>query len=574
MGFAWHKLIPRPIEDTLACLDYCCCDTACTTSLCPEINFEAVYDNQGNFICYGNQPSTAPNACCAKTITYLHCTWSWDINANNGAGGFVSSCVPLPITVYCNCLGNQPIIDDPNGPDRSFDGGPMTMRITLGATSGSSFACRRVNAESYGQKTSCDPNQSNDEFPIRYYNTPLQAAGLTSFGYTKLCNRIITYGVPDRTMIFSGRNKYRYSGFLTPDGSTFNCGIPAIIDNPGASGLSQMEGSLSRQFPSSDDVLGSPLWGARIATGAGPNEGDDPNCFPSACFGSGCYGVVDNDGTGHYLPSTTIGQGYYSFSCFNPHAIWKGYNETVGLPTCSLYSMVWAVYNAAWREYGVLRSGEVYLNESDLLGAGGSIASTFTTLRNRLTTLLSTDPSGTVGGVSNVQLQLESFEDGLQSFAESIDPLPYRIFTAPQVFLWDRTSYIAASAADKWKHLYIAGSANILMDTGCTATGWAGFRCVLDEVTHDMTWGSTHAAQLIGFMGCNNQLSSVQKVVMQDLGCAIGGSEPIYTDLFCTLCATNGSPYNMDPDVDCVPHPMNPSLVYTDLLDPYCTCCT
>ena len=576
MGFAWHKLIPRPIEDTLACLDYCCCSGPCTALLCPDITWDAVYDDQGNFICYGNQPSSAPNACCVRSIPYFHCFWRWSVEE----GRFISFCEELSIVVYCNCLGNQTLIDDPNGPDRSFDGGPMTMRIFLGAASGSSFGCRRVNGQNYGQKTSCDPNQSTDEFPLRYYNTPLQAAGLTAFGYTRLCNRIITYAVPDRTMIFSGRNKYRYSGFLTPDGSTFNCGIPTIIDNPGASGLSQMEGSLSRQFPSSDDVLGSPLWGARIATGPGPGEGDDPTCYPTVCFGSGCYGVVENDGTGHYLPATTISQGYYSFSCFNPHAIWKGYNETVGLPTCSLYSMVWALYNAAWREYGVPLSGDIYESESDFLGAGGSIASTFTTLRNRLTTLLSTDPSGTVGGVSNVQLQLESFEDGLQSFVESFDAgIDHRIFTAPQVFLWDRTSYIAANAANKWKHLYIAGSANILMDTGCTATGpyptgWAGFRCVLDEVTHDMTWGSTHAAQLIGFMGCNNELNSIQKVVMEDLGCAIGGSEEQYTDAFCSLCATNGSPYNMDPEVDCVPHPMNPSLVYTDLLDPYCTCCT
>ena len=452
----------------------------------------------------------------------------------------------------------------------------MTMRIVLGAASGSDLPCQRLNDPSYGEKTSCDPNLSNDEVPRRYYNTPLQAAGLTSFGYTRLCNRIVTYTIADRTMIFSGRNKYRYTGFLSPEASTFNCNIPTIIDNPGASGLSQMEGSLSRQFPSSDDVLGSPLWGAKFATGAGPNEGDDPICSPSACFGSGCFGVVDNDGTGHYLPSATTGQGYFSFSCFNPHAIWKGYSDIVGLPTCSLYSMVWALYNAAWREYGVLANGGIYESESDLLGAGGSIASTFTTLRNRLTTLLSTDPSGTVGGVSNVQLQLESFEDGLQSFAAaSIDPLPYRAFTAPQVFLWDRTSYIAASAANKWKHLYIAGSANILMDTGCTSTGsqWKAFGCGLDEVTHDMTWGSTHAAQLIGFMGCNNRLGSAQKVVMQDLGCAIGGSEPLYTDIFCELCAATAAPYNMGPE-DCVPHPMNPGQYYTDIFDPFCTCCT
>jgi len=452
------------------------------------------------------------------------------------------------------------------------------MRITLGDISDSPFPCTRVNAENYASKIGCDPNNISDEFPRRYYNTPEQAAGLTAFGYTRICNRIITYSVPDRTMILSGRNKYRYTGFLSPEASTFNCLVPTIIDNPGASGLSQMEGSLSRQFPASDDVLGSPLWGARIATGAGPDQGDDPTCYPNACFGSGCYAVVDNDATGHYLPSTTVGQGYFSFSCFNPYAEWKGRNETVGLPTCSLYSMVWAAYDSAWREY--VAADGFYTTESAILGAGGTIASTFTTLRSRLSTLLSTDPSGTVGGVSNVQLQLESFEDGLQSFIDAYylneysSLLGYRVFTAPQVFLWDRASYIAANAANKWKHLYIAGSANILLDTGCTATGgWKGFKTVLDEVTHDMTWGSTHAAQLIGFMGCNNQAGSLQKVVLADIGCGVGGSDP-YFDVSCSICATDAEPYYMDPAYDCVPHPQNPDQSYLSLLDPFCTCCT
>lgn len=446
----------------------------------------------------------------------------------------------------------------------------MTMRITLGAASGSDLLCQRSNDPSYISKTNCDPNNSNDEVPRRYYNTPLQAAGLTSFGYTRLCNRIVTYSVPDRTMILSGRNKYRYTGFLSPEASTFNCLVPTIIDNPGASGLSQMEGSLSREFPASDDVLANPLWGARIATGAGPEEGDDPNCYPNVCFGSGCYGTVDNDATGHYLPSTTVGQGYFSFSCFNPYAQWTA-NDNVSLPTCSLYSMVWAVYDATWRS---LDSAAV---ESDYLSYGGSVTTTFTNLRSKLSTLLATDPSGTVGGVSNVQIQLENFEDALQSFVEAYynSTLPYRVFVSPQVFLWDRASYIAASAANKWKHLYIPGSANVLMDTGCTATGgWKAFTCGLDEVTHDMTWGSTHAAQLIGFMGCNNQQGSVQKVVMTDLGCAIGPGSPNYTNITCELCATNGAPYNMDYTTDCVPHPMNPGEYYTDIFDPFCTCCT
>ena len=575
MGFAWHKLIPRPIIETLQCLDYCCCDLQCMGAVCPDDigSFADIYDQNGNLICEDGKSSPVYEAggdrCCDGYIDYIHCTRIWD------GSQWVDQCAVREIYVMCRCNSIPILVDDPNGPDRSFEGGPMTMRLNLGSVSGSEFTCRAENADSYAAKTSCDPNASREEFPRRYFETPLQAPGLTEFGYTKICARIQTYTVPDRTMIISGRNKYRYSGFLAGDSSTFSCGIPRIIDNPGASGLSQMEGSLSREFPSSDDVLANPLWGAKVATGAGADEGADPTCYPSVCYGSRCYSVVENDATGHYLSAETVGQGYFSFACFNPYADWLVSDATVGLPTCSLYSMVWAVYDATWRELANLFG--YFSTEEEILGYGGSFTSTFIALRSSLSTLLATDPSQTVGGVSNVQLQLEAFEDNLQSFATAVFgfTLPFRVFKSPQVFLWDRTAYISANAADKWKHLYIPGNANILMDTGCTSTqGWKGFRAVLDEVTHDRTWGSTHSAMLIGFMGCNNQASSAQKVVVEDLGCALLPGTPLLSDGFCELCATSGSPYNMDSDTDCIPHPMNPLATWTSLYDPFCTCCT
>ena len=445
------------------------------------------------------------------------------------------------------------------------------MRINLPSPSGSPYPCFRVNDPDYTSKTGCDPNESVDEFPKRYYNTPSQAAGLTSFGYTKLCTRIDTYNIPDRTMIFSGRNKYNYTGFLAPDSSSQGCFIPSIIDNPGASGLSQMEGSLSRVFPLPDSVLANNLWGA-VKAAASPTEGDDPTCYPSVCYGSGCYAVQENDGTGHYLSGLTAGMGYFSFACFNPHAqvnLDTG-SLRVGLPTCSLYSMVWAVYDAVWRSYGGVGASEASLLTS--------YPTTFGAVRTRLNTLLNTDPSGMVNGVSNVAIQLETFSDRIQSFAEETfgSPFDFKVFEEPQVFLWDRAAYIAADPPNKWKHLYIVGSANILMDTGCTATnGWKGFRAVLDEVTHDRVHGSTHSAMIVGFMGCNTNFGSQQKIVPVDLGCALiaGGVNPI--DGFCQLCATNDDPYNMDYTQDCVPYPMNGggAQSYPDRYNTFCTCC-
>ena len=563
MGFAWHKLIPRPIEETLQCLDYCCCDTACIAAVCPAEQFGSVYDQDGNVICLeGHQPSIAPNACCEDDIPYLRCTWVLV------DGVWQSSCEPSTITVSCPCLGIYPIIDDPNDPPRSQPSGPLTMRINLPSPSGSPYPCRRVNDETYNAKTGCDPNEITDEFPRRYYNTPSQAAGLTSFGYTSLCTRINTYTVPDRTMIFSGRNKYNYTGFLAPDSSSQGCFIPSVIDNPGASGLSQMEGSLSRVFPLPDSVLANNLWGAVDAT-ASPTAGDDPTCYPSVCYGSGCYAVQENDGTGHYLSGLTTGMGYFSFSCFNPHAQVNLGSSPIGLPTCSLYSMVWAVYDATWRSYG-------FGSEQDNVDFYGT---TFTPLRNQLNTLLNTDPSGMVGGVSNVAIQLEAFSDRIQSFVNEISgfPLSYRVFEEPQVFLWDRTAYINATPTNKWKHLYIAGSANILMDTGCTGTnGWKGFRAVLDEVTHDRVHGSTHSAMIVGFMGCNNNLNSQQLIVPVDLGCALIAGGDGAVDGFCQLCATSDSPYNMDYTEDCVPYPMGGGGLqsYPDRYATFCTCCT
>jgi len=367
-------------------------------------------------------------------------------------------------------------------------------------------------------------------------------------------------------MIFSGRNKYNYTGFLAPDSSSQGCFIPSIIDNPGASGLSQMEGSLSRVFPLPDSVLANNLWGAVEAT-ASPTEGDDPTCYPSVCYGSSCYAVQENDITGHYLS----GSGYFSFSCFNPHAQVNLGSSLIGLPTCSLYSMVWAVYDAVWRSYGS--------SEQDLLT---SYPTTFGAVRTRLNTLLNTDPSGTVDGVSNVPIQLDAFSNTIQVFVNDfyLDtfgvPVDYKVFEEPQVFLWDRAAYIAASPQNKWKHLYIAGSANILMDTGCTATlGWKGFRAVLDEVTHDRVHGSTHSAMILGFMGCNSDSNSQQLIVPVDLGCALIAGAVNPNDGFCQLCATSDFPYNMNYEEDCVPYPMNGGGVqsYPDRYKTFCTCC-
>ena len=119
----------------------------------------------------------------------------------------------------------------------------------------------------------------------------------------------------------------------------------------------------------------------------------------------------------------------------------------------------------------------------------------------------------------------------------------YGAFTVPGVILWDRDSYLAASNnTDKWKHLYIPGSANIIFDSGCTHTNgdWRAHRVILDEGNHDNAWGSPNAARIIQFRGCNNASTSVLSQTCVSAQIYNGSS-------FCTNCATDAEPFNMDP---------------------------
>ena len=186
---------------------------------------------------------------------------------------------------------------------------------------------------------------------IRYHKVPSQGSPIdTSYmvDFSRYCLKLHNTISQDansgnRAMVFSGRNVYRYSGVLSGDPR-----IPLadpLWDDPGASGLSQLEGFLGRSFPLADSYLTLPLWGETASDNMGLGSGVGDSCddtgvrkpyidccdnAPSGepekcdvCIGCNCissdpHGVP---ATGHYLPSNQgYTAGYFSFSCFNPYA--------------------------------------------------------------------------------------------------------------------------------------------------------------------------------------------------------------------------------------------------------------
>lgn len=422
--------------------------------------------------------------------------------------------------------------------------------------------------------------------PALYCPTKLGGNIITHFGQDVLCFRHkIPSNTPTRTIVLSGYNRYKYTGYLSGDpvgqfmqdgGATMN----SLIFSPGASGISSIEGSMGRSFPLPDDVLTYPLWGASGDYGTGScecqSQWDDlmgitantEQGLTDYCIGN-CLDVQKNDATGHYLPMSNLNGGYHSFSGFQPYVkYWEGVSDTLiaedngaydnayavgtGIPTCSLYSLILALYDKTWR-YNAQFAGNCN-SEADF--ASGNCNSgwvtPFNNLRNKMLQVLSANP-GSVTGPNNesaVTWWLNEFNNEIVSFylntANTIDlsTTGYGAFTIPKMILWDRASYLAASNnTDKWKHLYIPGSANILFDSGCTHTNgnWRAHRIVFDEGSHDITWGSKNAARLIQFRACNNASTSVLSET------CVSGMIYNPTSSFCTECATGSQPFNMDP---------------------------
>jgi hypothetical protein len=618
--FAWHKLgSTRKLISlfTPGCTAICCCGPDCPNSVDPN-------ESENPFVDCSPYPVDFPESFCCVVPTGIN-SWCPPTNGQGTAIGVCYSGFPRNILFYCTTWigtidenGNTTWVyaglNTPNCSGAAFGTndttpGPLTTRITVGNDSNggtAAFIVQRGNATDYLEMRYVDPAFAW-ETPPRYYRTPLQPSSVPSEIYeTPMCLRLnIPSNVPTRTMVLSGYNKYRYSGYLTNDAQVYTSydggvyEIPKIINAPGASGLSQMEGSLGRSFPASDDVLTFPIWGAS-GSYLGLSCDEDDCTFQTIqdiagdaegfCVGDDCLRVQENDATGHYLSmvSSNLTGHYHSFSGYNPYVkFWEGstgfvgiddngndsaYVNGTGLPTCSLYSLAWALYDRSWRSVidPYHYPGVTHTNETDLLNA---YPTEFANVRSKLNSLINDDPRNLTGtyGESVVTYWFNQLNQSIVDFYTAfisnesgfIMPTHYNsssdpetlfgAFTTPKVILWNKTAFINASTnTDRWKHLYIPGSANVLFDSGCTHTGgdWKAYKFTLDEATHNMAWGSVNAARIIQFRVCDASDTQINSNTLISLS-AIADVSPAG---FCSLCATSSAPFNMGED-DCITGP-------------------
>lgn len=462
---------------------------------------------------------------------------------------------------------------------------------------------------------------------IRYYRVPSETNPISNtrrIDFSRYCMKLHEtasqdLGSGNRVMIVSGRNVYRYTGVLSGDPALPKA--DPFWDDPGGSGLSQVEGSLGRVFPLPDSVLLLPLWGETGGAGTdnlGAVLGTDTECVDpyitcedrcvtssanvnqcEVCVGwkedIGCACVLHKPyaATGHYLPNNQgYTAGYFSFACFNPFSYLDAINPTtnnvipaggdavsdpnpigfgavvnmpggagstptnlafgctcsaadeaincsgfagatahgprLGVPTCSVYALVIALYNRIFKTYRTMSTliglplySNRLMTEQEFREGGSDYNEWFgfPNFSAAVDACLAANPSGTTNNVSNVQYHLAKISEALllDSTQNASDGFggPIR-FTFPNVFLWDRTNFISASATNKWKHLYVIGNANVVFDSFSSAiTGpcyesptdpqdYRSFVFTLDEVTHrkDSTvTDRTHQARLMVFNG-------------------------------------------------------------------------
>lgn len=456
MAFSWHKLIPSTniIPTSVVCPPPC----TATDSGTIVNNAKCVFNTNGTIVCSFNQ-------------------WTYNVEGAQCGGKSVLS-----------------------GGVRTNPGKPIELRIN--APLGCTIANDPALQDSVGQQEGHGGTAEMGSYPPQqfyYYRTPNSPSSTPSTLTTgEICFKFNPYSIPDRVVVISGRNRYRYSGWCVDPNA--NGTIPDFWHNPdvGATGLSQAEGAIGRSFPLPNSVLNLPLFGADTAQN--PGGGAPIPCSDGACVGdTTCFSVRGNSGIGHFdTTSAANGKGYYSFQCFNAQSFY----QTTSVPTCSVWSWLQAIWYKLWTGYVDFYGGDE---------AGFRTA--YPQLTTAFNTIFTTDPGGTVpSGLKQYQVNLRKvLEDfvGYANLASSNDWEAANI-VFPNVFLWDKDAYNAASTADKYKHLYIVGNANVIFDTQCLlgegtegSNARYGYTIHLDEVSHDATYGSTGNARLIGFFGCN-----------------------------------------------------------------------
>lgn len=488
MGFAWHKLIPRHPS---------------VPSVCPPpcIDVDGWVESIDS-VCAPERPNGTQPCAVFNPVSYP-------------TGG-----------LQC---GGEPVL---GGGQRNNPGGPLELRLNVPLNCTAPNAADIHNSLSMAQR--CEMGAASVTRQFYYYRTPNSPSSLpTQIASEKICLKFNPFSIPDRLMVISGRNRYKYGGWhVDPSCAAAGeeGGPPNIWDvvDVGGTGIKQAETlSLGRPWPLPNSVLNLPLFGANESVN--PSVPPTP-CGSGACTDPSCFSVRSNTGTGHYGRSDQgNGKGYYSFQCFNP----MGFVGDNSLPTCSVWSLVQALWYQAWSPYGNEISGRT------------AYPNTWTAFSN----LLAANPSESTSDKSNVAHHLDLFANALASFVDA----PGITTALPNVFLWDKDAYVAASTnEDKWKHIYIVGNANVIFDTQCMlGSGSAGssdrygFVIHLDEVAHDPTFGSTGNARLLGFFGCNpsnaSNANSSAYFELTTMNCvpSYNPKKGVYST-YCDECANEG----------------------------------
>lgn len=455
-------------------------------------------------------------------------------------GSACNPCVPSSVSISgSNCTGSlmndTGIVEYPGCPKEFRLSGGLPHPCTIpNITSGQSWPS---NAREKRQ----DPGTWYSKLGYFYRTPSSPSAPPTEYDGTPLCIGHSTYTIHDRVMIISGRNRYRYAGWLVDP--EFNSSVPLFWNN-----IKQHEESITdgREFPALDAVLNYPLWGA--VTSENPVIGTINACGQlQPCINpEDCFTCRENDGVGHFLSASLgNGNGYLSFQCFNPDAYWVDPIEDTSdlngmpIPTCSLWSLIRGI----WTNFST--------RFSDFTGGLYDAALVFADLKTAYDNLIGSDPSGTFGQKSNVRYYLEQFaaEVELMTVASGqagndsgFGGLGWK-FVIPNVFLWNRTAYNAATGSDKWKHIYIVGNGNVLFDSGCISTASSQRYAFLDEVSHDFTPNSPNNARVIQFFGCNDKRSdnsaSVQRISMSVAPCSFESNPN--EEGWCVPCGGEGS---------------------------------
>jgi len=246
------------------------------------------------------------------------------------------------------------------------------------------------------------------------------------------------------------------------------------------------------------------------------------------------------------------------------------HGSRLGYPTCSLWSFIKATYSRVMKAFVTKESLIELPVNLDGLPTEANFRTEFPNFTAAIDNALASDPRGSTNNTSNVQFHLAKISDGLWKDTTSFVGNGYAVnlgatlLTFPNVFLWDKSNFLAASTnAERWQNLFIVGNANVLFDSGSFAVSdpaypstddfppatddqdYRSFVITVDQVAHEkftnVTGESSHARLVVfngshGPAGANRQNAS-SKISLTELPFCAGITSNRYPELL-----SNGYP--------------------------------